>query len=146
MTETVQQPRSPFEILGDAGIRRLAAAFYDVMDEAPEFREIRAMHGADLTPMKRKLAMYLVGWMGGPPVYLAVNGTVCLNEPHAPYHIGPRQRDLWLACMDEALTRIDASADLRALLKAPLFHIADTVRNRDESDPKPRDDNIIAVG
>lgn len=146
MAESTQPPRSPYQILGDAGIKRLAAAFYEVMDELPEVGEIRAMHATDLEPMKRKLAMYLVGWMGGPPVYLAVNGTVCLTEPHAPYHIGPRQRDQWLRCMDEALERIGASEELKVMLKDPMFRVADTVRNRDESDPKPRDANIIAVG
>jgi hypothetical protein len=41
--------------------------------------------------------------MGGPPVYLAVKGTVCLTDVHAPYAIGPDERDQWLYCMDRAL-------------------------------------------
>lgn len=139
-------PQTPFEILGEKGVRALAAAFYDVMVTSPDAQEIRAMHAADLEPMKRKLATYLIGWMGGPPVYLALNGTVCLTDPHAPYHIGPRQRDQWLACMDAALQRIDASDELKAMLKDPFFRVADTVRNSDASEPLPRNPNIIAVG
>ena len=73
-------------------------------------------------------------------------GTVCLTDPHAAYHIGPRQRDQWLACMDAALERIDASEELKAMLKEPLFRIADTVRNRDTSEPEPLDPNMIAIG
>jgi hemoglobin len=139
-------PQTPYEILGEKGVRALAAAFYDVMEASPDAQEIRAMHAADLEPMKRKLATYLIGWMGGPPVYLAINGTVCLTDPHAPYHIGPRQRDQWLACMAAALERIGASDELKAMLKEPLFRVADTVRNSDVSEPKPRDPSIIAVG
>ena len=143
MSET---PQTPYEILGQDGVKALASAFYDAMNELPLAADIRAMHAENLDDIKRKLAAYLTGWMGGPPVYLAMTGTVCLTEPHEPYVIGPKERDQWLACMDEALTRIDASDELREMLKEPMFRIADTVRNSDSSEPKPRDPNIIAIG
>lgn len=146
MSEQQQIPQSPYEILGDQGIKDLVAAFYDVMDTHPEAREIRAMHGDDLGPIRSKLTSYLVGWMGGPPVYQAITGTVCLTDPHEPFHIGPRQRDQWLLCMDEALERIGASEQLKQMLKIPMQRIADTVRNQDQSDPAPKDPNIIATG
>ncbi len=146
MSEQQQIPQSPYEILGDQGIKDLVAAFYDVMDTHHEVREIRAMHGDDLGPIRSKLTSYLVGWMGGPPVYQAITGTVCLTDPHEPFHIGPRQRDQWLLCMDEALERIGASEQLKQMLKIPMQRIADTVRNKDQSDPAPKDPNIIATG
>lgn len=139
-------PQTPYEILGDQGIKDLVKAFYEVMDSDPEAAEIRAMHAEDLAPVRSKLVSYLVGWMGGPPVYLAVTGTVCLTDPHAAYHIGPRQRDQWLMCMDKALERIDVSEELKNMLRIPMQQVAETVRNQDESDPAPRDPNIIAVG
>ncbi len=139
-------PSTPYEILGETGVRQLADAFYDVMDELTEAAEIRAMHAANMDEIKRKLGTYLIGWMGGPPVYLAMNGTVCLTDPHAPYHIGPRQRDQWLLCMDAALDRLGVSNELKTMLKEPMFRVADTVRNSDSSDPKPLGPGIIAVG
>ena len=139
-------PQSPYEILGDQGVKDLVAAFYEVMDTHADAKEIRAMHGEDLGPIRSKLTSYLVGWMGGPPVYLAVAGTVCLTDPHARIHIGPRQRDQWLMCMTEALNRTNASDELKEMLKLPMQHIADTVRNQDSSEPAPRDPNIIAMG
>ena len=138
--------QSPYEILGDQGIRRLADTFYEVMDELPQAAEVRAMHARNLDDIKRKLAAYLTGWMGGPPVYLAMTGTVCLTEPHEPYAIGPRERDQWLMCMDEALERIGASDELKAMLKEPMFRIADAVRNRDGRPKGNRNPNIIAAG
>lgn len=137
---------TPYEILGDDGIRALADAFYEAMDDLPQAAEVRAMHAQDTSNIKRMLAAYLSGWMGGPPVYLALKGTVCLTDVHAPYTIGARERDQWLLCMDEALLRIGASEELKAMLKQPMFRIADTVRNRDDAPVKPRDPNIIAVG
>lgn len=140
---------TPYEILGQEGISALADAFYEAMDELPQAAEVRAMHAENLDSIKRMLAAYLTGWMGGPPVYQAIRGTVCLTEPHEPYAIGPKERDQWLLCMDEALNRINASEELKAMLKTALFQIADTVRNEDHSGPKlkpQQDPNIIAVG
>ena len=138
--------QTPYEILGEDGVKALASAFYDAMDRLPLAEDIRRMHADNLDEIKRKLAAYLTGWMGGPPVYLAINGTVCLTEPHAPYRIGPKERDQWLACMDQALEDIGASDELKTMLKEPMFRVADTVRNAEDSEPKPRDPNIIAVG
>ena len=136
---------SPFEILGKDGIRKLADAFYDVMDEMPQAQEVRAMHSANLEEIKDKLFEYLMGWMGGPPLYAAKYGTVCLTDPHKPYAIGPKERDQWLACMNEALVRIDASDELKEMLKEPMFLIADTVRNRDTSEPIEAKPNEIPL-
>ncbi|MCB1732935.1 MAG: globin, partial [Halieaceae bacterium] len=61
----MQTIQTPFQILGEQGIRELTSAFYDIMDSLPEAAGVRAMHAADLAPMKEKLAEYLIGWMGG---------------------------------------------------------------------------------
>ncbi len=136
--------QTPFQILGETGIRDLTSAFYDIMDRDPEFAQLRRMHAEDLSPMKEKLAEYLIGWMGGPPLYAQKYGTVCMTEPHEPYHIGPEERDQWLACMDKALAEVQASEKLLAMLKIPLFRIADAVRNREGPAAASLDPNLIA--
>jgi len=124
--------QTPYELLGgDAGVRRLAEVFYDVMDELPEAREIREMHAPHLAEIKEKLYEYLSGWMGGPHHYEQKYGGVCLTKPHKPYAIGPMERDQWLMCMDEALRRVNASEEVKAMLKIPMFQIADAIRNTD---------------
>jgi hemoglobin len=138
--------QTPFQALGDAGIRTLTDAFYDIMDELPEARDVRAMHAADLGPMKEKLAEYLIGWMGGPPLYADKYGTVCMTDPHEHYAIGPRERDQWLLCMDKALDKTTDDDELREMLKDPLFRIADAVRNRTESTDTLKNPNVIATG
>lgn len=141
-----EQPATPYAILGEDGVKALSNAFYDELDRADDLRELRDMHKGDLSEMKKKLAMYLIGWMGGPPVYQAVKGTVCLTDPHAPYHIGPRQRDQWLTCMDRALEAIDASETLTKMLHGPMRQVAEAVRNAEQDEPPKRDASIIAVG
>lgn len=137
--------QTPYQILGEDGIRALANAFYEVMDEMPQAKTIRAMHAENMDLIKDKLFEYLTGWMGGPPVYSDKYGTVCLTEPHKPYPIGPDERDQWLACMDEALERTSASDELKAMLKVPLYRVADTVRNRDTSEPVVHAPNSIPL-
>jgi hemoglobin len=140
----MNQPQTPYQILGEEGIRQLVNAFYDIMDCLPEAASIRAMHAEDLSPMKEKLGDYLVGWMGGPPLYADKYGSVCMTTPHEPYHIGPAERDQWLLCMDRALEHIGASEDAVAMLKIPLRRIADAVRNREGKPISESNPDIIA--
>lgn len=142
----MQTAQTPFQLLGEQGIRELTSAFYDIMDSLPEAAGVRAMHAADLTPMKEKLAEYLIGWMGGPPLYAQKYGSVCMTEPHEPYHIGPEERDQWLLCMHRALAQTGASEELVEMLRLPLFRIADAIRNREGPSAAASDANIIAAG
>lgn len=136
---------TPYQALGEEGIRSLTNAFYDVMDELPEAADLRSLHAEDLSPMKEKLAEYLIGWMGGPPVYAEKYGSVCMTEPHAAYKIGPKLRDQWLLCMEKALEKVDADDELKSMLETPLFRIADAVRNcPDDNDSEKTDPNVIA--
>ena len=139
-------PQTPYQILGEDGIRELTSTFYDIMDTLPEAAELRAMHAQDLTAMKGKLADYLTGWMGGPPLYADKYGTVCMTSPHEPYHIGPQERDQWLLCMDKALEQTGASDELVEMLKIPLYRIADAVRNKEGLSAATTDSNVIAAG
>ena len=139
-------PQTPYQILGEDGIRQLSNAFYDIMDTLPEAAGIRTMHAQDLSPMKEKLAEYLTGWMGGPPRYADKYGTVCMTTPHEPYHIGPEERDQWLLCMDRALEQTGASEELIDMLKVPMFRIADAVRNKEGPSSAATNPNVIAAG
>ncbi len=136
--------QTPYQILGADGIRQLATAFYDAMDELPQAANIRTMHAQNTDKIKEKLYEYLTGWMGGPPLYADKNGSVCLTDPHKPYGIGPAERDQWLLCMDSALEKVGASEELKAMLKVPMFRVADTVCNQEDSTPRVKDPNIIA--
>ena len=137
--------QTPYQALGEDRIRAICDTFYDLMDTLPEVADIRRMHAQDLTPMKEKLGDYLVGWMGGPPIYADKHGTVCMTTPHENYAIGPRERDQWLLCMDKALDTLAVEDEVREMLKTPLYRVADAVRNREQSITND-DPNIIAIG
>lgn len=139
------QTPTPYQLLGEPGIRELCNAFYDIMDTLPEAADVRAMHARDLGPMKEKLAEYLIGWMGGPPLYADKYGTVCMTTPHEHFHIGPEERDQWLLCMDKALERTGASQELVTMLSIPIYRIADAIRNREGPSAAATNPDIIAA-
>ncbi len=141
----MSEQQTPYQLLGEDGIQHLVNTFYDIMDSLPEAAGVRAMHADDLSTMKIKLAEYLTGWMGGPPVYAQKYGSVCMTSPHEFYHIGPDERDQWLLCMDKALAQTGASEELVAMLKMPLFRIADAIRNREGPSSATANPNIIAA-
>lgn len=135
---------TPYQALGEDGIRELTNTFYDIMDQLPEAAELRALHAADLAPMKEKLAEYLTGWMGGPPRYADKYGTVCMTTPHEHYAIGPTLRDQWLLCMEKALGQLGVEEEVRDMLRQPLFRIADAVRNRPDDATAHHNPDVIA--
>ena len=124
-----------FELIGGkAGIERLVEHFYRYMDTLPEATTIRAMHPADLGPVKAVLVRFLTEWTGGPQGYSQVRGRPRLRRVHLPFAIGTAERDAWMACMTRALTDTTTDAGLREQLIKAFFRTADFLRN-DEGAP-----------
>jgi hemoglobin len=121
---------TPFEwIGGEEKIRALVERFYDLMDLEPGYAALRAVHGSDLANARQRLTWFLTGWMGGPQHYTERFGHPRLRMRHMPFRIGLRERDQWLACMDQAMRETGVPEDLRARLNDSFFQTADWMRN-----------------
>jgi hemoglobin len=121
---------TPFEwIGGEPKVQALVDRFYDLMDIEPGYAELRAVHGTTLADARQKLFWFLCGWLGGPDHYQERFGHPRLRMRHMPFAIGIRERDQWVACMDQAMAETDVPADLRARLKESFFGTADWMRN-----------------
>lgn len=130
MNERPDNP-TPYEAIGgEAGLRRLVHHFYQIMDEAPEAREIRRMHGDDLLSIEEKLFDFLSGWLGGPPLYVRKYGHPMLRRRHLPFPIGERERDQWMFCMRRALEETEMEEALRRELELQFRRMADHMINR----------------
>ena len=127
----VPEQATPYSDLGGAeGIRRLVHRFYTLMDTLPEAWDVRQMHPEDLSGSEEKLFKYLSGWLGGPPLYEQEFGHPRLRARHMPFSIGIKERDQWVACMDQAMGETGVPADLRARLKESFMGTADWMRNK----------------
>lgn len=122
--------RTPYEwIGGEAVVLALCERFYDLMELEPAYAALRSVHGPDLTQARQKLFWFLCGWLGGPSYYTDRFGHPRLRMRHMPFAIGIRERDQWLACMDQAMQETGIDPDLRERLKASFFQTADWMRN-----------------
>jgi hemoglobin len=121
---------TPFEwIGGEEKIKAMVERFYDLMDLEPGYAALRAAHGSDLVNARQRLAMFLTGWMGGPQHYTEQFGHPRLRMRHMPFSIGIKERDQWLACMDQAMGETGVPEDLRRRLNESFFQTADWMRN-----------------
>jgi hemoglobin len=130
--QTEEKPASitPFEwIGGEENVKALVERFYDLMDLEPQYEHLRAVHGSELARARENLFWFLCGWLGGPQHYTSRFGHPRLRMRHMPFAIGIRERDQWLACMDQAMAETGVPKDLRARLNESFFQTADWMRN-----------------
>lgn len=123
---------TPYEEIGGThAVRSLSDAFYDVIEE--ESPTLRAMLPASTVNTRKKFAMYLSGWLGGPPLYEEKWGHPRLRMRHMPFPIGTAEAEEWMRCMRLALDRAGTSQPLRRFLEDRFSQLADHMRNLAES-------------
>jgi hemoglobin len=86
----------------------------------------------DLSDARRKLALFLAQYWGGPPAYSRERGHPALRMRHAAFAIGPRERDRWLHHMLAAVADLDPPSEIRGPLEEYLAMAAGALVNRDE--------------
>ena len=86
----------------------------------------------DLAPARQRLTLFLAQYWGGPTTYSDQRGHPRLRMRHAPFLVGDRERDHWMAAMRGAL---DALAPPPAIAEALLDYFtvaADAMRNQQQ--------------
>jgi hemoglobin len=71
---------------------------------------LRPLYPDDLNESARHLALFLIQYWGGPPTYGEERGHPRLRMRHAPFVIGPAERDAWLRHMLGALDGLRAAS------------------------------------
>jgi hemoglobin len=92
---------------------------------------LRPLYPADLGPSIRHLTLFLAQYWGGPTTYDDGRGHPRLRMRHAPFAIGPGERDRWLVHMRAAVDAMDPPQVARAALLDYFSMAADAMRNRD---------------
>lgn len=93
---------TPYEIAGgSAVVSAIATRFYDLMDSDPAYTELRAMHAADLAPVREGFARFLCGWMGGPRDWF--DRGLCMMSLHRDMAIPPLPAAQWGHAMARAI-------------------------------------------
>lgn len=124
-TATESRPTTPYERLGGRDVlRALVDRFYDLMEQDPTYADLRAMHAADLAPMRDSLTGFLTGWSGGPRDWFA--GGKCVMGAHRPLAITAATTAEWLHAMGRAVDEVLGARDpeLASALMAALRQMA----------------------
>ncbi|MBS0394263.1 MAG: group II truncated hemoglobin [Proteobacteria bacterium] len=131
MSETPPSLPTLYDALGgEPAVRALVDRFYDIMDADPALAPLRAIHAADLGPMRGRLGDFMMGWLGGPQHYFQRPDAPCLGAAHGAFAINAQLRDQWLECMDRALAASGTPEPVVARLRPPLAMLAEFLRNR----------------
>lgn len=98
------KPLTPFDRIGGREpILEMVNRFYDLMDADPRFAELRAMHAADLAPMRESLGDFLVAWTGGPRDWFEKRPGACIMSAHrALPGIDMKTATQWIMAMKQA--------------------------------------------
>jgi hemoglobin len=120
---------TPYEEIGGAeAVEALSNAFYDVIEE--ESPLLRDMLPGSTANTRKKLTMYLSGWLGGPPLYEERWGHPRLRMRHMPFSIGEDEAAEWMRCMRIAMERSNLPPSVRTFLDERFGQLAIHMRNR----------------
>ncbi|GAA3836152.1 MULTISPECIES: globin [Amycolatopsis] len=94
----MSDPQSFYEAVGgEPTFRKIVARFYA---EVAKDEVLRPMYPEeDLGPAEDRLRLFLMQYWGGPHTYSDQRGHPRLRMRHAPFKIGPIERDAWLRAM-----------------------------------------------
>ncbi len=114
---------------GEPGVRALADAFYDQMEQLAEAKELLAMHPQPLDSIRQRFFEFLSGWLGGPNLFEQKYGHPQLRKRHLPFRVDSQLRDQWMLCMTRALDLQINNPLTRMQLRQSFSKLADHMRN-----------------
>ncbi|MEV1289697.1 globin [Micromonospora sp. NPDC049679] len=109
------EPATFFDAIGgEPTFRKLVDEFYAGVAEDPLLRPMYPE--ADLAPAADRMTLFLMQYWGGPNTYSVQRGHPRLRMRHAPFRVGPAERDAWLSHMRRAVLSLELPADQEAML------------------------------
>lgn len=110
---TTLKPRTAYDLIGGRTVvRQVVDRFYDLMELDPEYGDLRALHAADLDPMRKSLTSFLVAWLGGPKDWFEERPGVCMMSAHRDVRITQQSARQWADAMSRAVHETVADKEL----------------------------------
>jgi len=106
----------------------LVKRFYLGVETDPALRPL--FPEPDLAGARQRLTLFLIQYWGGPTTYDEERGHPRLRMRHAPFAIGPVERDRWLVHMRAAMAEQAPPDDIAAELEGYFMMAAEAMRNR----------------
>ena len=122
-----QPPGTVYALVGAPFFAELVERFYEGVVGDPVLRPLYPSE--DLADAKARLCGFLVQYWGGPTTYSQQRGHPRLRMRHAPFKIGPIERDAWLRCIKIAVDEENLPEPYRQQLWACLEMAAHSMMN-----------------
>ncbi len=117
-----------YAALGDAVLTRLVGAFYSRVREDDLIGPLYPPD--DFDNAEWRLRQFLIQRFGGPTTYSEQRGHPRLRMRHAPFPIGPAERDRWLLLMSAAIAEVELDAQVAAAIWPYFVDTAAAMMNR----------------
>lgn len=119
---------------GQPFFEKLTRRFYEGVAEDPVLRRLYPDGDEALEESRLHLEMFLIQYWGGPPIYNETRGHPRLRMRHAPFPIGPAERDAWVRHMTEAVHESGMAPLEEVQLLSYVSTSAEHLMNRPASD------------
>jgi hemoglobin len=107
----------------------LVERFYEGVATDPILRPLYPE--ADLAGARHRLTLFLIQYWGGPRTYEEERGHPRLRMRHAPFAVGPAERDRWLVHMRAAIAVSAPPPGVADELESYVAMAAEAMRNRE---------------
>jgi|SRR5215217_5721765 len=122
------EPRNFYlEVGGEPTFHAIVSKFYEEVAKDELLRPLYPEE--DLGPAEERLRLFLIQYWGGPRTYSESRGHPRLRMRHAPFKVGPAERDAWLRAMRIAVDEAKLSDEHRDRLWAYLEMAAHSMLN-----------------
>jgi hemoglobin len=88
-----------YRLMGDANIFKMMSDFYKELEQS----EIRHLFPPNMEEASKKSALFFIGLLGGPPLYMQKFGSPRMRARHLPFEIDEAARQVWLKCFEKTL-------------------------------------------
>ena len=129
-TRGVTEPQNFYaEVGGAPTFDKIVSRFYEEVAADEVLRPLYPEE--DLGPAEDRLRRFLEQYWGGPRTYSDQRGHPRLRMRHAPFKVGPIERDAWLRAMRIAVDEAGLDEEHRAQLWQYLQYAAMSMMNSD---------------
>ena len=102
--------RAIYESMGMDNMYAMIADFYGELEKST----VHHLFPGDMAEASKKTAEFLIGLMGGPPLYIQKHGPPRMRARHIPFQIDEAARQEWLRCFTLVLDRAPDQYDFPA--------------------------------
>jgi len=127
---------------GEAGCKRLSAAFYARVGKEPILRPL--FPGKSLRCATEEFAAFLIQFLGGNEDQTQSRWWLSLRESHARFKIGPAERSAWLKLMGATLEAAPLDETTRNALTQFFLHSSAYVVGKDAETSGPEHEELAS--